>query len=130
MSRRGLAPPPGGTGPRGAGAGRRPRGGARGAGLSTGALPGPPPRLRPGIGIRVAQGVTMHGFALNCDNDLAWFDRIVPCGISDADVTTLSRELGRDVPVTEVLAPVRRHLDRLLAWDEYERTPDIGHEAS
>jgi lipoyl(octanoyl) transferase len=79
------------------------------------------------IGIRVAQGVTMHGFALNCDNDLAWFDRIVPCGISDADVTTLSKELGRDVKVTEVLGAVRRELDRMLAWDEYERTPDLDH---
>jgi lipoyl(octanoyl) transferase len=78
------------------------------------------------IGIRVAQGVTMHGFALNCDNDLAWFDRIVPCGISDADVTTLSKELGRDVSVTEVLPAVRRELDRMLAWDEYERTPDVN----
>ncbi len=80
------------------------------------------------IGIRVAQGVTMHGFALNCANDLTWFDRIVPCGISDADVTTLSRELGRDVAIAEVLQPVRRHLDKLLAWDEYERTPDLDHE--
>ncbi|MFI5731259.1 lipoyl(octanoyl) transferase LipB [Kribbella sp. NPDC051587] len=79
------------------------------------------------IGIRVSQGVTMHGFALNCDNDLSWFDRIVPCGISDADVTTLSKELGRDVPVTEVLGSVRRHLDHFLAWDAYDRTPDIAH---
>jgi lipoyl(octanoyl) transferase len=79
------------------------------------------------IGIRVAQGVTMHGFALNCANDLAWFDRIVPCGISDADVTTLSKELGRDVSVREVIPTVRRELDRMLAWDEYERTPDLDH---
>jgi len=79
------------------------------------------------IGIRVAQGVTMHGFALNCNNDLAWFDRIVPCGISDADVTTLSKELGREVTIAEVLEPVRRHLDELLAWNEYERSPDIDH---
>jgi lipoyl(octanoyl) transferase len=79
------------------------------------------------IGIRVAQGVTMHGFALNCDNDLKWFDRIVPCGISDADVTTLSAELGRPVGVTDVLEPVRRHLDRMLAWEPYERTPDLDH---
>jgi lipoyl(octanoyl) transferase len=78
------------------------------------------------IGIRVAQGVTMHGFALNCDNDLSWYDRIVPCGISDADVTTLSAELGRTVAVTEVLEPVRRHLDRMLAWNEYERSPNLG----
>jgi lipoyl(octanoyl) transferase len=68
------------------------------------------------IGIRVSQGVTMHGFALNCDCDLAWFDRIVPCGIRDAEVTTLSRELGRDVTVAEILPIVERHLDRLVAW--------------
>ena len=49
------------------------------------------------IGIRVAQGVTMHGFALNCDPDLSAYGRIVPCGIADATVTSLSAELGRDV---------------------------------
>ena len=63
------------------------------------------------IGVRVAQGVTMHGFALNCDPDLSWFSRIVPCGIPDADVTSLTAELGRDVTVTEVLPLVERHLD-------------------
>jgi lipoyl(octanoyl) transferase len=63
------------------------------------------------IGVRVAQGVTMHGFALNCDPDLSWFARIVPCGIPDADVTSLTKELGRDVPVTEALPLVERHLD-------------------
>ena len=46
------------------------------------------------IGVRVAQGVTMHGFALNCDPDLSWFSRIVPCGIPDADVTSLVRRTG------------------------------------
>jgi len=55
------------------------------------------------IGIRVARGVTMHGFALNADPDLSAYDRIVPCGIADATVTSLSRELDRDVPVDEVL---------------------------
>jgi lipoyl(octanoyl) transferase len=55
------------------------------------------------IGIRVARGVTMHGFALNCDPDLAAYDRIVACGITDATVTSLSAELGRDVRVDEVL---------------------------
>ncbi|TDD49789.1 lipoyl(octanoyl) transferase LipB [Kribbella antibiotica] len=78
------------------------------------------------IGIRVSQSVAMHGFALNCDNDLTWFDRIVPCGIADADVTTLSKELGRDVPVTEVLESVRRHLDHFLAWEPFDRSPDIA----
>ncbi|WP_100422689.1 lipoyl(octanoyl) transferase LipB [Sediminihabitans luteus] len=54
------------------------------------------------IGVRVARGVTMHGLALNCDPDLAAFDRIVPCGIADADVTSLSTELGREVTIAEV----------------------------
>lgn len=54
------------------------------------------------IGIRVAKRVTMHGFALNCNNSLDAFRKIVPCGIADADVTTLSLELGRDVSVNEV----------------------------
>jgi lipoyl(octanoyl) transferase len=75
-----------------------------------------PDRKVAAIGIRVSEGVTMHGFALNCDNDLAWFDRIVPCGITDAEVTTLSRELGRDVTVAEALPIVERHLERIVAW--------------
>jgi lipoyl(octanoyl) transferase len=66
------------------------------------------------IGVRVARGVTMHGFALNCSNDLSWFDRIVPCGISDAGVTSLTAELGRQVTVTDVIEPVQRHLAAAL----------------
>jgi len=62
------------------------------------------------IGIRVSQGVTMHGFALNCDCDLSWSSVIVPCGIADAGVTSLSRELGRPVPTAEVLPVAERHL--------------------
>jgi lipoyl(octanoyl) transferase len=65
------------------------------------------------IGVRVAQGVTMHGFALNCDPDLSWFSRIVPCGIPDADVTSLSAELGRDVTVAEALPLVEKRLDEV-----------------
>lgn len=67
------------------------------------------------IGIRVAKGVTMHGFALNCDNSLAPYDAIVACGITDATVTTLSRELGRPVPVDEVLPLLEKHLPALHA---------------
>jgi lipoyl(octanoyl) transferase len=52
----------------------------------------------------------MHGFALNCDNDLSWFDRIVPCGYRDASVTTLSAEAGRHIAVLETLDAVERHL--------------------
>ncbi|GGO79799.1 lipoyl(octanoyl) transferase LipB [Wenjunlia tyrosinilytica] len=66
------------------------------------------------IGIRVAKGVTMHGFSLNCDPDNTWFDRIVPCGIRDAGVTSLSAELGRRVPVSEVLPVVEKHLTEVL----------------
>ena len=55
------------------------------------------------IGLRVAQGVSMHGIALNCDNDLAAFHRITPCGISDAGVTSLTEESGRVVTVAEVV---------------------------
>lgn len=66
------------------------------------------------IGARVAKGVTMHGLALNCDPDLSAFDVIVPCGIEDADVTSLSAELGRDVTVAEVLPLLEEALDRHL----------------
>lgn len=62
------------------------------------------------IGVRVAQGVTMHGLALNCDPDLAAFGRIVPCGIPDADVTSLSLETGRRVPIHEVAPALRAAL--------------------
>ena len=66
------------------------------------------------IGIRVARGVTMHGFALNCDNSLAPYDAVVACGITDAGVTTISKELGRDVGVAEVLPLLERHLPGLV----------------
>lgn len=75
---------------------------------------GGPDRKIAAIGIRVARGVTMHGFALNCDNDLSWYDRIVPCGISDASVTTLSAELGRRVVIDDVIGQVQRHLAEVL----------------
>jgi lipoyl(octanoyl) transferase len=83
-----------------------------------------PERKIAAIGIRVARGVTMHGFALNCDVDLGWYDRFVPCGIADAGVTSLSAELGRDVTVAEVIPSVRAHLDEMLAWAAYDATPD------
>jgi lipoyl(octanoyl) transferase len=66
------------------------------------------------IGIRVSQGVTMHGFALNCDCDLTWFDRIVPCGITDATVTSLTAELGRSVTVTDAMPYVEKRLTEVL----------------
>lgn len=66
------------------------------------------------IGIRVARGVTMHGFAVNVDPDLSYFDRIVPCGIADAEVTSLSRELNRKVSVEEVTPILERFVYQSL----------------
>ena len=83
-----------------------------------------PERKIAALGIRVSRGVTMHGFSLNCDVDLGWFDRFVPCSIDDAGVTSLSRELGRDVTVAEVLPAVEQHLRHYLAWAPYDATPD------
>jgi lipoyl(octanoyl) transferase len=60
------------------------------------------------IGVRVAKGVTMHGFALNCDNTLSGFQQIVACGIEDAQVSTLSAELGRQIGVNDLLEPVKQ----------------------
>jgi lipoyl(octanoyl) transferase len=73
-----------------------------------------PDRKIAAIGIRVASGVTMHGFALNCDCDLAAFDQIVPCGIADAGVTSLTAELGRRVDVQMALPYVEKRLSELL----------------
>ncbi|WP_137120206.1 lipoyl(octanoyl) transferase LipB [Segeticoccus rhizosphaerae] len=73
-----------------------------------------PDRKLGAIGIRVSHDVTMHGFALNCDCELAWSQVIVPCGIADAGVTSLSAELDRDVTVAEVLPYAEKHLADVL----------------
>jgi len=66
------------------------------------------------IGIRVAKGVSMHGFALNVNPDLAAFSQIVPCGIADADVTSLGVELARPITIEEVAPLVERHVFEAL----------------
>jgi lipoyl(octanoyl) transferase len=74
------------------------------------------------IGIRVASGVTMHGFALNCDCDLTAYDRIVPCGITDAGVTSLSVLTGRRITVADVLPVVETALTDALDVSRVGRT--------
>lgn len=69
------------------------------------------------IGVRVRWATTMHGFALNCDPDMGAWNRIAPCAITDAEVTSLSAELGRKVTVDEVTPVVERHLPMLLEAD-------------
>jgi lipoyl(octanoyl) transferase len=73
-----------------------------------------PDRKVAAIGVRVARGVTMHGFALNCDPDMAAFANMIPCGIVDAGATSLSAELGRDVTVAEVVDPVEAAVRAVL----------------
>jgi lipoyl(octanoyl) transferase len=108
----------------------------RDLGVTTGRVPGRsgvwlaagdgrPERKVSAIGIRVSRGVTMHGFSLNCDMDMSAYDRFVPCGISDAGVTSLALELGRPVDVREAAAAVEPHLRDLLAWEPYTASPDI-----
>jgi len=102
--------------------------GLRGAGRITGRsgvwLPADhrPERKVAAIGVRIARGVTTHGFALNCDPDLTAFDRIVPCGIRDAGVTSLSAELPTRIGVADALSTVgsrlRQALDGLLVVDD------------
>ena len=66
------------------------------------------------IGLRVAKGVTMHGFALNVNPDLAAYEKIIPCGITGAKVTSLTAELGRDVTINEVLPVIKKHIHPML----------------
>jgi lipoyl(octanoyl) transferase len=73
-----------------------------------------PDRKVAAIGVRVARGVTMHGFALNCAPDLTAFSNMIPCGIPDAGATSLTAELGRDVPVAEVIDAVEQAMREVL----------------
>ena len=66
------------------------------------------------IGLRVAKGVTMHGFALNINPHLSAFEKIIPCGISGAKVTSLSAELGSEITINEVLPVIKKHIQPML----------------
>jgi lipoyl(octanoyl) transferase len=67
------------------------------------------------IGIRVASGVSMHGFALNVSPDLSAFAQIIPCGIDDAAVTSMAQELGREISIAEVTPAVEKHISSALS---------------
>jgi lipoyl(octanoyl) transferase len=87
---------------------------------------GGPDRKVGAVGIRVSREVTMHGFALNCDCDLGWYDTIVPCGIRDAGVTSLSVEAGRAVTVAEVTGPAERHLAEVFGATAWRRADGVA----
>jgi lipoyl(octanoyl) transferase len=78
------------------------------------------------IGVRVAAGTTMHGFALNVDPDLRAFDLIIPCGLSGVGVTSMAAELGRQLKVVEVAQALSPHLRRYLAFEDYVQSPEIA----
>ena len=111
-----------------------------GYGLATGRVPGRsgvwlaagggrPERKIAAIGVRVAAGTTMHGFAINVDPDLTAYATIIPCGLVGVGVTSLAAELGRTVAVTDVATALVPHLADLLAFTPYVQSPDVGRPA-
>jgi lipoyl(octanoyl) transferase len=70
------------------------------------------------FGVKCSRWVTMHGLAFNVDSDLNFFDLIIPCGISDKGVTSLSKEVGRNIALEEVKPLLKTHLQNLFQWDE------------
>jgi len=70
------------------------------------------------FGVKCSRWVTMHGLAFNVDSDLNFFDLIIPCGISDKGVTSLSKEVGRNITLEEVKPLLKTHLQKLFQWDE------------
>jgi lipoyl(octanoyl) transferase len=93
---------------------------------ATSSGPGRPERKIAAIGVRVASGTTMHGLAINVDPEMSGFSRIVPCGLSDVGVTSMAAELGESPSLPEVTHLLRPHLERYLAFEPYEQSPDVG----
>ncbi len=107
-----------------------------GYGIATGRIPGRtgvwlasdgarPERKICAIGVRCAHQTTMHGFALNVDPSFTRFDNIVPCGIDDADVTSIRRELGDAPSLSRVADDLTPHLTEMMAFGPYEMSPDV-----
>ena len=80
------------------------------------------------IGVKISRGVTMHGLALNVNPDLSYFNHIVPCGMIDISVTSMSTLLSKDLDVREVLPSVVRCFERLFEWKiRWVELEDLGH---
>jgi len=77
------------------------------------------------IGVRLMRArITLHGFALNCTTDLSWYDAIVPCGLADEGVASLSQLAGRDISVADMTLPVLRHFERVFGLELESRADE------
>lgn len=98
------------------------------AGVWLAAEAGKPERKIAQIGVRVAHKTSMHGFSLNVSPDMGWTQTIVPCGITDAGVTSMALELAEAPTVRQAADGMERHLEDLLTWEPFEQSPDLHPE--